>query len=52
MIRKLVMALALGSAFALSMANVYAEGDEGEKKSDQQVIQADGDEGEKKSDQQ
>lgn len=50
MIRKTILVLALGSAFAVPMSNVYAEGDE-EKKSESQLIVAEGDE-EKKTESQ
>lgn len=50
MIRKTILVLALGSAFAVPMANVYAEGDE-EKKTESQLILSEGDE-EKKPDSQ
>ncbi|MBX9812041.1 MAG: hypothetical protein K2Y16_10595 [Burkholderiales bacterium] len=43
MIRKTILALALGSAFAVPMSNVYAEGDE-EKKPESQLILSEGDE--------
>lgn len=38
MIRKTLLALAIGSAFAASMSNVYAEGDDEKKKPDAQII--------------
>lgn len=37
MIRKTILVLALGSAFAVPMSNVYAEGDE-DKKPESQLI--------------
>lgn len=46
MIRKTLLALAIGSAFAASMSNVYAEGDEEKKPEHSQSWQilAEGDE--------
>jgi hypothetical protein len=44
MIRKALLALAIGSAFAASMSNVYAEGDDEKKKPDAQVILSEGEE--------
>jgi len=50
MIRKTILILALGSAFAVPMSNVYAEGDE-EKKPESQLILSEGDD-EKKTESQ
>ncbi len=43
MIRKTILAIALGSVFASPLSNVYAEGDE-EKKPESQLILSEGDE--------
>lgn len=53
MIRKTLLALAIGSAFAASMSNVYADGDEEKKPEHSQSWQilAEGDEDKKKPEQ-
>src|SRR5574340_1326890 len=50
LIRKTILAFALGSVLAVPMSNVYAEGDD-EKKSESQLILSEGDD-EKKSESQ